>query len=95
VSGEVRRGQLITSAGMPEPRPTPTQAFRELAMAYATRQASAPENSVSLSRNAKGHMQFEVVVRGEDVTRCRDLANLIVQDLERMYPYPVTNGGTE
>jgi hypothetical protein len=64
-------------------------------MAYATRQASAPESSVSLSRNARGVMQYEVTVRGESAEDCAQLAQDIADDLAKTYPYPATNGGTE
>jgi hypothetical protein len=78
-----------------QPRPTPTQAFRELAMAHAQRKPSEPESSVSLTRNAKGHVQFEVVVRDPDPERAESLATFIFNGLAAAYPYPVTNGGTE
>jgi hypothetical protein len=76
-------------------RPTPTQAFRELAMAVAQRTSAAPESSVTVSRNARGVFQFEVTVRGEDVTDCIAEAKDTVAELVALYPYPVTNGGTE
>jgi hypothetical protein len=79
---------------LPAPRPTPTQAFRELAMAVAQR-SSSPENSVTISRNARGVFQFEVTVRGEDVTDCIAEAKDTVAELVELYPYPATNGSTE
>jgi hypothetical protein len=79
----------------PEHRPTPTQAFRELAMAVAQRTSAAPESSVTISRNAKGVAQFEVTARGPEASDCLYAAQAIYNDLCRAYPYPVTNGGTE
>jgi hypothetical protein len=94
MSGEVRRGQVLTSAGSDPPRPTPTQAFRELAMAVAQR-ASSSENSVSLSRNARGVVQIEVVARGDSLSAVSQAACEEFDALCTTYPYPVTNGGTE
>jgi hypothetical protein len=53
----------------PERRWTPTEYARALAMAYATRQAQAPESAVEITRNAKGDYQYRVAgVAGEDET---------------------------
>jgi hypothetical protein len=82
------------SAASQDVRLTPTQAFRELAMAVAQR-STAPESSVTVKRNAKGVFEFEVTVRGEDAELCSREAQHIVVFLEVRYPYPVTNGSTE
>jgi hypothetical protein len=63
-------------------------------MAVAQR-SSAPESSVTVSRNARGVFQFEVTVRGEDVTDCIAEAKDTVAELVELYPYPATNGGAE
>lgn len=76
------------------PRPTPTQAFRELAMAVAQR-GTAPESSVTISRNAKGVAQFEVTVRGESVQGCLADALVVFGQIEAVHPYPATNGAGE
>jgi hypothetical protein len=48
----------------PEHRPTPTQAFRELAMAHAQRPARTRDCNVDLTLNAKGDVQIGVSAQG-------------------------------
>lgn len=66
----------------------------DLAEAMASRKPSEPESSVSITRNAKGAAQFEVVVRGTIAHDCEAMARTIYDQLVLTYPYPETNGGT-
>lgn len=82
----------------PEPRRlTPTERAHALAMAYATRQAAAPESAVEITRNAKGDYQYTVTVRGADVQECETLALGVSDRLAAKYPRVLvsTNGGAE
>ena len=90
------------SSAAPEdhPRLTPTQRLHEVtrelhdvAMAALSRKPSAPESSVTLARNAKGHVQIEVVVRNEDQRVAQQQATLLFEELCIAYPYPAVNGG--
>jgi hypothetical protein len=75
------------SAATDEPRRlTPTERAHALAMAYAARQASAPESAVEITRNAKGDYQYTVTVRGEDVQACETLALGVSDRLAEKYP---------
>lgn len=86
-----------------EPRRlTPTERLQladtrthEITMAFANRRPTEPESSVTISRNAKGVAQFEVTVRGANVEACEAEAILVYERLVDLWPYPVTNGGTE
>jgi hypothetical protein len=64
----------------------------EALIAVLSRRPAEPESSVSITRNAKGVAQFEVVIRGADADECRTKAGVIFDDLCAVYPYPVTNG---
>lgn len=77
----------------PERRLTPTERLHEVTMAALLRRTSEPEQSVTISRNAKGVYQFEVTVRGPDVIEAYNLAETTTRSLVAMYPYPETNGG--
>ena len=55
--------------------------------AALSRTPSAPESSVTMSRNAKGDIQWEIVVRGEDVFRCEQDARELNDRLQRAYPH--------
>jgi hypothetical protein len=78
-----------------EPRRlTPTERLHEVTMAAMSRAPSPPEHSVEITRNAKGVAQFEVTVRGYDVTEVLAQARAIYVALEQAMPYPETNGGT-
>ena len=77
-----------------EPRRlTPTERLHEVTMAAMGRKPAEPESSVTLARNAKGVMQYEVTVRGAVAKLCEELALGIVADLDARFPYP--NGGSE
>lgn len=76
-------------------RLTPTQRLHEVTMAFASRQAAAPEHSVELSRNAKGVAQFAVTARGFDLDEVLTEARAAFDSLAAEYPYPNGNGGTE
>ena len=73
-------------------RLTPTERLHEVTMAAMHRAPAPPESSVSLSRNAKGVAQFEVVVRGADAEACKREAAAIFDHLATIYPYPVASG---
>lgn len=66
-------------------RPTPTQAFRDLAMAYATRTASAPESSIVIGTTAKRIHTWEITVRGEDIDECARIARRLDDELAAKY----------
>jgi len=83
----------MTTDAAPERRWTPTEYARALAMAYATRQAQAPESAVEITRNAKGDYQFTVTVRGDDVQACETMAVGVSERLAAKYPRQ--NGATE
>ena len=87
----------MTKPPAPEPRRlTPTERLHEVTMAAMGRRPAEPESSVTITRNAKGVFQFEVTVRGPDVSECDMAARYIANALAEAYPYPVHgNGGTE
>lgn len=60
-------------------------ALELLAAARASR-AAEPECSVTISRNAKQDIQFEVVVRGPSVTDCNLIAQYEADLLAVKYP---------
>jgi hypothetical protein len=62
-------------------------------MAFANRQPAPPESSVTVGRNARGVIQFEVTVRHESAVTARDVAAALADELISLYPYPDTNGG--
>ena len=77
-----------------EPRRlTPTERLHEVTMAAMTRTPSPPEHSVEITRNAKGVAQFEVTVRGYDLSDVLAKAQEAFSALETALPYP-DNGGT-
>lgn len=76
----------------PERRLTPTERLHEVTMAAMNRRPAEPESSVSISRNARGVSQFEIVVRGPNPDDCRATAQRIFAMLEGDHPYPTTNG---
>lgn len=78
--------------GWREHRPTPSQRLHEVTMAALARRPAEPEHSVTISRNAKGVVQFEVTVRGFDPGDCLSEAERITDHLTATYPYPSENG---
>jgi predicted aspartyl protease len=77
-----------------EPRRlTPTERLHEVTMAAMTRAAAPPEHSADVSRNAKGHYQFSVTVRGYDLDEVIASAKISALKLDEFFPYP--NGGEE
>jgi hypothetical protein len=60
-------------------------------MAWAHRQPSPPEQSVDVTRNAKGDFQFNVTVRGHDADECVAKAIQLTETLEQRFPRG--NGG--
>lgn len=79
-----------------EPRRlTPTERLHEVTMAVLNRKPSEPEQSISVTRNARGVFQFEVTLRGADLDVLRTTADAVVSELVEKWPYPVTNGGDE
>ncbi len=61
----------------------------ELLMQRPERPSTPPESSVTISRNAKGHFQFEVTVRGPQADECADEADRLTQIMVAAYPYPL------
>lgn len=80
-----------------ERRLTPTERLHEVTMAAMLRPRPEPESSVSLTRNAKGDVQIEVVVRAADPASAYDQAVELFDTARLRYPRePVsTNGGGE
>jgi hypothetical protein len=76
----------------PERRLTPTERLHEVTMAAMSRAATPPEHSVEITRNAKGVAQFEVTVRGYDLSDVLAKAQEAFSALETAWPY--SNGGT-
>jgi hypothetical protein len=76
-----------------EPRRlTPTERLHEVTMAVMTRAASPPEHTVEIARNAKGVHQYEITVRGYDLTEVVGKALDTQARLDALLPYPVENG---
>lgn len=74
-----------------ERRLTPTERLYELSMAWANRGPALPEQSVDITRNAKGDYQFSVTVRGHDLDDVLERAKAAASQLEAAHPR--TNGG--
>jgi hypothetical protein len=71
------------------PRLTPTQRLHEVTLAALSRVPRDPTESITLSRNAKGDMQFElnVVTRnGETLEEARERATSAAAALHELYP---------
>ena len=58
-------------------------------MQALSRPLAATESSATISRNAKGVAQFEVVVRGIDPFECASTAQTIYEQLAQDFPYPL------
>jgi hypothetical protein len=69
-------------------RLTPTERLHEVTMAAMSRAPSPPEHSVEITRNAKGVAQFEVTVRGYDLSDVLSKAQEAFSALETALPYP-------
>jgi hypothetical protein len=70
----------------PPPRLTAAERQHELAMAAVQRQASPPEHSLNLIRNAKGHVQIDLTVRGTDLGQVIGQGVLMFDELTTRYP---------
>jgi hypothetical protein len=68
---------------------SPWREAYELLIQRPERQSAPPESSVSISRNAKGVAQFEVVVRGASPEECQERAFVLYRELVASFPYPV------
>lgn len=78
-------------------RPSSAELVAQVASAALTRQASPPEHSVTLGRNARGVVQIEITTRGTDLAVVHAEAEEAFDMLCERYPYPATpdtNGGT-
>ena len=53
----------------PAPRPTPTQAYRELAMAYATKQPRHGDEEIELGQAATGDLKGQLYVKSLKLVR--------------------------
>ncbi len=75
------------SAAESEPRRlTPTERLHEVTMAGILRPRTEPESSVTLTRNAKGDVQVEVVVRATDSASAYDQAVELFDAAAKKYP---------
>lgn len=72
-------------------RLTPTERLHEVTMAFASRQAAAPEHTVDLTRNAKGNWQVAIAVRGHDIDQVYAEAKRIAREADTDFPFE--NGG--
>lgn len=79
----------------PQRKLTPTERLHEVTMASLHRKSAEPESSVSITRNAKGDAQFEVVVRGIDAEACEQLATTIYDRLVELYPRAAEANGAK
>jgi hypothetical protein len=70
----------------PERRLTPTERLYELSMAWAQRGPAPAEQSIDISRNAKGDYQFAVTCRGHDLDDVLARALAAAAQLESTYP---------
>jgi hypothetical protein len=68
---------------------TPTERLYELSMAWAQRGPLPAEQSVDISRNAKGDYQFSVTVRGHEIDDVLARAMAAARQLEQTYPRAV------
>lgn len=73
-------------------RMTPTERLHEVTMASLTRAPSPPEHAAEVSRNAKGHYQFTVTVRGYDLDDVIASARGSAVKLAEHFPFPDTSG---
>jgi hypothetical protein len=76
----------------PERRLTPSERLYELSMAWAQRGPVPAEQSVDITRNAKGDYQFSVTVRGHEIDDVLARAMSAASQLEARYPR--ANGAT-
>lgn len=75
--------------------PTPTARLHEVTMAALHRAPAPPESSVTMTRNARGVVQFEVTVRHESAATAEAVCKELFAGLASEFPYPVENGGKE
>jgi hypothetical protein len=77
------------------PRLTPTQRLHEVTMAAIARAPSAPEHSLSLTRNAKGVTQIELTGRSHDLAELVASVTELYDTLRARYPLPSGYVGAE
>lgn len=70
----------------PERRLTPTERLYELSMAWAQRGPAPAEQSIDITRNAKGEYQFSVTARGHDLDDVLARAQAAADTLAQRYP---------
>jgi hypothetical protein len=70
-------------------RLTPTERLHEVTMSVLQRQASPPEHTSEITRNARGVYQFTVTVRGYSLNDVLAQARVAADELDTAYPYPV------
>jgi len=63
--------------------------WREAFEALVSRPSAGAESSVSMTRNAKGAVQFEVVVRDVNPRVAQQNAVVLFLELDKAFPYPV------
>lgn len=71
-------------------RLTAAERQHELAMAAVQRQATPPEHSLNLTRNAKQQVQIDLTVRGHDLAEVLASARTAFDDLQAAYPNGTT-----
>jgi hypothetical protein len=72
------------SAAVPTPRLTVSEVARRL----LDNAGGGSDSSVTITRNAKGVAQFEVVVRNADPAEAQRIATEVYNDLVFRYPHP-------
>jgi hypothetical protein len=73
-------------------RLSPSERLHEITMAALTRAASPPEQTVELTRNAKGDVQVSLTVRGHDLDAVLGQAQAAFDALLAKYPRHEANG---
>jgi len=82
-----KQKQTADAGEQTERRQTPTERYHELALQAAQRQPSVPEHSLDLTRNAKGHVQIALTVRGADLAEVEQQATETFDRLCGRYAY--------
>jgi hypothetical protein len=82
-----KQQQTAGAGEQAERRQTPTERYHELALQAAQRQPTVPEHSLDLTRNAKGHVQIALTVRGGDLAEVEQQATETFDRLCERYAY--------
>lgn len=82
-----KQKQTAGAGDQAERRQTPTERYHELALQAAQRQPVVPEQSLDLTRNAKGNVQIALTVRGADLAEVERHATETFDRLCGRYSY--------